>query len=276
MRIRLPLLVLSLGLGLSVVWDMGGAPDGAGAEPALRRLRAPERERALDASQTAMDRAPRRDVLSEPRVELPASSPRPEEGGTGGEIERLLSDWDDVLASFQTDSPQVQKFNALMLALADEAEVVPNSIERDELGVRQGDLRIPGSDLDGKFFVQDDGRVAVRISRGAGMGGDVGSDLSVGFPGSEGNGSLTASMLSNPDLRLRPDDVLGPDEEQLTGWSFDLDPSGTRGEPVILGRAGARGWRIGASQTMDSVNEPGAYDTRAHDGWRGVLQPYLD
>ncbi|MCP3919346.1 MAG: hypothetical protein GY711_27730 [bacterium] len=274
---RLALLSMSVTIAVLLAWTTellspALVPQATVAAPDGFQAAGVDRARTASSAEPEVRRTELRAATDAPRTSRADAADT-----TEPQASELLASWDRIVASFRTDTPQTQQFNDLLLTLAANAEIVAGSVQRDEVGVIGGELRIPGADLEGSFHVSEEGYVSLGLTRAASGDGFVGSEVSVGFPLEEGGAyGLRSALLSRPDLEHASEASLGANGERLTGWSLDVDPAGTAVEPIVLARHGARGWRIGASESIATVQEPGAYDVRAHDQWRSVLDPYLD
>lgn len=217
-------------------------------------------------------------IRSEVNDPTPAQSEA--ETAVSGDAEALEAALESVTATFLTDEPDLLGLREVLEDLSRSAEVVAESVEREEdTGVVKGKIRFGETGIAATFTIDGD---RYNLSFSASVEGPdqpfFMRTLWLGF--SQELGHPTEGMTGvqfHPDARANPSKFLRPGEEEYVGWSIGVGSQHSTARPLTM-RAGpeGRGWIIGKPQTesFSSLDAGWAWHPVEFEPWRVLLRPF--
>jgi hypothetical protein len=213
-----------------------------------------------------------------------ASTPSASEDAPAFTNDTLAALLDDATASFVTDSPDLQRLDEAILALAGAAAVLPESVATNPKdGTVSGWLAIDGSEVKAQFSISAEGRYRVLLdsdSPGAVLPPFMRRSLSLSLTDGHGLPADIGTVVQfqpNTSKAGFPQLVqsLIDDGERRVGWELTVGPAGTVGRPLSMRLAeDGEGVRIGSTDHLAPLDAPWASNTAAYAAWLTLLQGY--
>lgn len=181
-------------------------------------------------------------------------------------LENLDARLDRICATFLTDNPDVNALVRLWDEVAQQAEVDPESLERDGSSL-SGKLNFPGSALKADFQVIN-GSYRVSLDTGASElegGKFLMRTVSLAF---RDTGGLAmdgrTGVQFHPDTRKSAAVELASEPERLLGWSIGLEDGQMKATPITARVADkGSGWNVGRSTTRPKLAVGSGVDGKA-------------